>query len=249
VPYFHNVFTLPHELNNLILKRESNQRAILKLLFDATAQTLLEFGRCELRGQVGFTLLDQQLQLTDELNSAIYQRQLIRKLFKKPWVVYSKAPFAGPAKLIDYLSRYTHRVAVTNSRIKSCIDGKVTFSYRDRRDGDRRKRLTLPASQFIGRFLMHVLPDRFMRIRHYGFLANRFKKQRLATIRVRIGAEPPTPQVSFPSIDKWLQTLGIDRQRCPCCGDRLQQVELACPLDRRQRPALHANVSTRGPPT
>ena len=296
VPYFHNVFTLPHELNPLILKSESNQRLLLKLLFDAAAETLLEFGRGEFQGKVGFTLVlhtwDQQLRphyhlhcliaagavdkrgtrwiaggsqflfpvralskmfrgkflaglqrlceqetlnLTPSIESAVARRQLLRRLWKKPWVVYSKAPFAGPAKLLDYLSRYTHRVAITNSRLVDCRNDEVTFSYRDRRDGDRRKQLTLPANQFIGRFLTHVLPSRFMRIRHYGYLANRSKRQLLERIRELIGARPSQPPSVVDSISQWLkQILGIDSELCPNCGDHLIEQPLPGQLPPRK---------------
>ena len=120
----------------------------------------------------------KSVRTTDALVPSTSGRQLIKRLFKKSSTVFSKAPFAGPARLLDYLSRYTHRVAITNNRIIACRDGDVTFSYRDRRDGDRRKQLSLPANQFIARFLTHVLPTRFTRIRHYGYLANRFKQIR-----------------------------------------------------------------------
>ena len=300
VPYFHNVFTLPHELNAMILRSESNQRAILKLLFDTVAQTLLKFGQQEFGGKVGFTLVlhtwDQQLRphfhlhcliasgalaedgsrwiaggrqfmfsvrglskmfrakflaglrqllnegaldLTDALEPEREQRQLVKRLFKKSWVVYSKAPFAGPAKLLDYLSRYTHRVAIHNSRLLACRDGQVTFRYRDRRDGDRRKQLTLPAEQFIGRFLSHVLPSSFMRVRHYGFLGNRHKQTLLAIIRKLLGASPPT-QVLVKTTEDWLkEVLGIEPNTCPCCGDQLLESSL---------PNLLLNPATVVPP-
>ena len=289
VPYFHNVFTLPHEFNELILKSESNQRQLLKLLFDAAANTLLEFGKTELGGQVGFTIVlhtwDQQLRphfhlhcliasgalahdrsqwiaggnrflfpvrglskmfrgkflagfrnlldqraltLTERVSTPIKQRQLIRRLFKKPWVIYSKPPFAGPAKLLNYLSRYTHRVAITNSRLRECKNDQVTFTYRDRRDGDRQKLLTIPADRFIGRFLRHVLPSRFTRIRHYGFMSNRDRKRNIATVRRLIGAriQPNQPSEVSP-IEQWLNdVVGVASSICPCCGEQLIDSEL-----------------------
>ena len=127
-----------------------------------------------------------QLQLPPQLQQLATRAGLHRwlcPLRKKRWNVYCNAPFAGPEKLWDYLGRYTHRVAISNQRLLSADDGQVRFHYRDRADGDRRKIAVLPAAQFIGRFLQHVLPDRFMRIRHYGFLANRIKKQALAGCR------------------------------------------------------------------
>ena len=310
MPYFHQVFTLPHELNEWILASEQNQRALLKLLFDAAAGSLLAFGRGELGGQVGFTLVlhtwDQQLRphyhlhglipsgaLSDDdarwiaggsrllfLVRALSKKfrgkfidgfkkllgrnklklpgsfstgrkqlgALIRRLQKKSWVVYSKPPFAGPAKLLDYLSRYTHRVAISNDRLISCLNGQVTFSYRDRSDGDRKKLKTLPARQFIGRFLSHVLPDGFMRIRNYGFLSNRNRKAKLAVIRQLLGAEVRQRQPQ-PTIEQGLLlVLGVDASRCPGCGGQLNQQEIP--------PARCASTSTasvprqpRGPPT
>ena len=110
------------------------------------------------------------------------RRAVLRQWRTEPWVVYSKPPFAGPRKLVDYLGRYTHRVAISNDRLVGCDEGQVRFSYRDRKEGDRLKTATLPAAEFIGRFLHHVLPARFMRIRHYGFLANRVKQSPLAAL-------------------------------------------------------------------
>jgi hypothetical protein len=114
-------------------------------------------------------------------------------------------------------------VAISNHRLRSCDNGQVRFTYRDRRDGDLRKTAVLPAEDFIGRFLKHVLPKRFQRIRHYGLLANRDKQQRLARCRELLGArkEPDRgPQTS--SLAEWLTShLGIDPDRCPWCGERM----------------------------
>jgi len=316
VPYFHNVFTLPHELNTLILRSESNQRKLLKLLFDAAAQTLLEFGRSELGGQVGFTMVlhtwDQRLKPhfhlhclmasgaltkdkkrwiaggsqflfpvralskmfrgkflsglrelldastlneTESIGSPVKRRQLLRCLNRKSWVVYSKAPFASPAKLLGYLSRYTHRVALTNDRIKRCDNGEVTFTYRDRRDGDRRKQMSLPANQFIGRFLSHVLPCRFMRIRHYGFMANRNRKQNIATIRKLLGATTPVPDETLSPLAQWIEDVReATSKSCPCCGEALYASELPnrltgdSPDRHRSKVAPSAWLPKRGPP-
>ena len=96
--------------------------------------------------------------------------------------------------MLDYLGRYTHRVALSNDRILNAQNGLVTLSYRDRKDGDRKKTLTLDAQEFIRRFLLHVLPDGFMRVRHFGFLANRAKKQALAQCRRLLKLDPALPQ-------------------------------------------------------
>jgi hypothetical protein len=114
-------------------------------------------------------LEQQQLDLPPQLaalSEAAARRAALRRWRKQAWVVYSKASFAGPKKLLDYLGRYTHRAAISNHRILSCEDGHVRFTWRDRNDGDPRKTLSLPAETFLGRFLAHVLPDRFSRVRH-----------------------------------------------------------------------------------
>jgi hypothetical protein len=103
--------------------------------------------------------------------------QLINQLWEKDWVVYSKVPFDGPEKVFDYLGRYTHCVAIANHRIVKVKAGQVTFRYRDRSDGDKCKLMTITAKEFIHRFLLHVIPDSYKQIRHFGFLANRCKKQ------------------------------------------------------------------------
>ena len=162
-------------------------------------------------------------------------------------MVYSKAPFAGPAKLLDYLSRYTHRVAISNDRIVACRDGQVTFRYRDRSDDDRRKAATLPADQFIGRFLTHVLPDNFMRIRYYGFLVNGNRSKKLATIRKLLEARMPEP-LAVQTAQQWLESvLGIDPSRCPCCGEPLQDRELS-PARLAKRFASTVPRQPRAPP-
>lgn len=288
VPYFHHVFTLPHELNPLVGRSPRNQRALLKLLFDASAGTLLEFGRHELGGRIGCTLVlhtwDQQLRphfhvhalvasgalapdggrwiaggrkflfpvhglsrmfrgkFLDGLRKLLAEGRLdlpprlvplrdpadrarfLETLRRKPWVVYAQRPFAGPRKLLDYLGRYTHRAALSNDRLLSCDDGQVRFTYRDRADGDRRKIADLPADEFLRRFLEHVLPDRFQRIRHYGLFANRGKGERLARCRELLGARPFAVADEQPqTAAEWIRTLlGVDLERCPGCGEPLR---------------------------
>src|SRR5437870_4717529 len=123
----------------------------------------------------------------------------IKALWQKDWNVNAKKPFGSPHTVLDYLGRYTHRVALSNDRILQVENGQVTFSYRDRKDGDRKKTVALAAQEFIRRFLLHVLPDGFMRIRHFGFLANRSKKHALAQCRKLLkldAASPAIPQQS-----------------------------------------------------
>jgi hypothetical protein len=138
-------------------------------------------------------------------------------LRKKPWVVYAKKPLGSPAHVLDYLGRYTHRVALSNNRICSVHNGEVTFAYRDRKNQERRKLMTLDAEEFIRRFLLHVIPKNFMRVRHYGFLANH-SKDCLSKCRQLIGltpAPPPPPQRSVEEL--MLALTGIDMHRCPLC--------------------------------
>jgi putative transposase len=294
VPYFHNVFTLPHELNPLILCKEENQRAIFDLLFRAAAETLLAFGRNNLGAVPGITMVlhtwDQQLRAHFHVHCLItggglaldgsrwikshprylfpvsalgkvfggkfldglrklYDRgelhlpaavkdvaalanpdcfgALLSKLRHKPWVVYSKAPFAGPEKLLAYLGRYTHRVALSNQRLISCDHGVVRFHYRDRKDGDTRKIAELPADEFLRRFLRHVLPKGFLRIRHYGLLANRRKAELLERAHTQFGAVKPVEPAAKTTAEWILQLVGIDVTRCPRCGSQaLQRIEV-----------------------
>ena len=136
----------------------------------------------------------------------------LRRLRRKPWVVYSKPPFSGPRKLLDYLGRYTNRVAISNHRIVSCDQRGVCFTYRDRGDGNRLKYKRLEPVEFIQRFLTHVLPSGFSRIRHYGLLANRIKQRSLRQCRTLLGAAPVAAETE-PSrtIADWMQVLlGLD---------------------------------------
>jgi Putative transposase len=117
--------------------------------------------------------------------------QLLRGLYRRSWVVYAKPPFGGPEQVLKYLARYTHRVAISNQRILEVANGKVTFRWKDYHDESRQKKLTLPATEFLRRFLQHVLPKGFVRIRQYGLLANRNRAAQLATCRRLLGVLPP----------------------------------------------------------
>jgi predicted Zn-ribbon and HTH transcriptional regulator len=137
---------------------------------------------------------------------------------QKNWVVYAKKPFGSSQTVLDYLGRYTYRVALSNNRILAGENGQVTFSYRDRKDKDRLKSMTLDAEEFIRRFLLHVLPDGFMRVRHFGFLANRAKKHSLPQCRKLLGLNPALPEIPNRSAnDLLLELTGIDLSRCPRC--------------------------------
>ena len=151
---------------------------------------------------------------------------------KKRWVVYAKAPFAGPEAVLAYLSRYTHRVAISNSRLIAFDESGVTFRYKDyRRNGaDRQQVMTLATDEFIRRFLLHVLPRGFHRIRHYGLLAGSARKASIALARKLLDV------VALPDEDIPAQSDDF-RPSCPCCGGRMIVIEV---FERRRQP--------RGPP-
>ena len=248
VPYFHLVFTLPHELNALA---QGNARVLYSLLFETVSATLIAFGANPrwLGGVIAATLvlhtwgqnLGQHLHIhaliaagalhpdghwitsrrgflfpvmalspvfrgkflsglkrlfhagtlklaasSTPLTDPTAQRRLFNTLHQKPWVVYAKRPFSGPEQVLDYLGRYTHRVALSNNRLVSLNDTEVRFRYKDYAHGNRRKVMALDPTEFIRRFLLHVLPSGFMRIRHYGVLANRAKREKLAAARTAL---------------------------------------------------------------
>jgi hypothetical protein len=136
------------------------------------------------------------------------------------WGVYLKPPFAGPESVLTYLGRYTHRIAISNHRISSLQNGRVAFRYRDYADGDTEKIMRLDALEFLRRFLLHVLPKRFVRIRHYGLLANRHRKEKIARCRELLAAPTPKPPPEQESgCEKLLRLTGKDLLRCPACGE------------------------------
>ena len=279
VGYFHTVFTIPHELNPIALR---NKKTVYSILFKAASETLIEFGKNNLGGQVGFLAIlhtwDQKLMdhfhlhcvvaggalsyeknrwisarrnflfsvtalsvvfrtnFTEYLIKAYLKGDLIfpgkismlaeekefllfmKGIKKKDWVVYCKKPFAGPQQVLDYIGRYTHRVAISNQRIVNIENGNVTFTYRDRRNNNTLKTMTLQAKEFIRRFLLHVLPDGFVRIRHFGFLANRYKKENIQHCREIIGYSEQIPETTEKNYQqRVLELTGIDLTLCPCC--------------------------------
>src|SRR6266853_1060458 len=141
-------------------------------------------------------------------------QKLVSPVRKKKWVVYAKRPFSSPETVLEYLGRYTHRVAISNHRILSVKDNRVAFLYRDRKDYSRQKTMTLDAGEFIRRFLLHVLPSGLMRIRHFGFLANRWKSAQLVRCREILSAPPPVSAEPSPSL---ISPAG-DHKRCHQCG-------------------------------
>ena len=145
-------------------------------------------------------------------------KRLIQELWKPNWVVYSKEPFAGPDHVLEYLGRYTHKVAISNHRILNIENGMVTFKYRVRKEGDKEKITTISAEKFIQRFLLHILPHGFMRIRHFGFLANRCKKENISKIREQLGTIHRLPEkVEETTVEIIKRLTGVDLTVCPEC--------------------------------
>ena len=137
------------------------------------------------------------------------------------WVVYAKPPFAGPEQVLGYLGRYTHRVAIANSRLVGLDDGQVSFTWKDYRQDGRTKVMTLPADEFIRRFLQHTVPDGFHRIRHIGFLANRHRTEKLALCRELLSAPPPDEPPPRRWQDRLRDLTGQAIDICPCCGGQM----------------------------
>jgi len=280
--YFHVVFTLPHDLNPLIL---CNRKLLLDLLFNTANGVLRDFAadpRWRLNGILGMIavlhtwnqkLLDHfhlhvlipagalsfdkkkwnpsrkkflfkteslakefKKRYINGLESHFKNEELIfagkseayetpegfqslkNKLWSKKWVVYAKKPFAGPEQVLTYLGRYTHRIAIANSRIVSEKDGMVTFKYKDRADDNKEKQLEISADEFIRRYLLHALPKGFVKIRYFGFLFHRTKKENIEIIRNLIGQDTQLPETKEETIrEMMLRLTGEDITLCPRC--------------------------------
>ena len=149
------------------------------------------------------------------------------QLYRKDWVVYAKPPFGGPQQVYAYLGRYTHRVAISNFRLVSLENGRVTFTLKDYADGEKRKTMTVSAVEFLRRFLLHVLPQGFTRIRHYGLYAGKNVASKLQHARLlleRDGKRLPPIAKTTPGAPWWqrlLERTGVDLMACPCCSGRL----------------------------
>jgi hypothetical protein len=161
---------------------------------------------------------------------------LLRRAYDTEWVVYTKPPFGGPEQVLRYLSRYTHRVAISNHRIVKIADGNVTFLWRDYAHGNKKKKMTLPACEFLRRFFLHVLPQGFVRIRHFGFLANRHRSTLLELCRRLLQVRPTVAAGAIAN---------LDLPQCPACrAGRLRIIE-HIPSQLR---ALAQPDSSRSPP-
>lgn len=283
VKYYHVVFTLPHELNPLVM---GHRKLLYKLLFDAAAQTLLCFAKdpkylgavpgiisvlhtwgqqlsfhphihCIVSGggiingnqwkqgtknsyRFLFPVKAMQVVYRAKFLEALAQmivggevilpdntngKQLFNLLYKKDWVVYAKAPFGGPHAVIEYLGRYTHKVAISNHRICSINDDDtVTFDYKDYADNSEKKQMTLSSQEFIRRFEQHILPKRFTKIRTYGYLANRDRHHCingvLKTMKLPLHMGPVKIPLQLYMAEKY----GIDTRECPCCKNKTLQL-------------------------
>lgn len=279
VPYFHVVFTIPHELNPLC---QYNPEVLYGLLFQASAATLLEVAADpnHLGAEIGFLSIlhtwGQNLLLHPHVHCAIpsggfssdrtrwlhprypfflpvkvlsrvfrgkfvaglrraYRHKklrlygpiadleepkrfasFLRTIFRQDWVVYAKPAFGGPTQVLRYLGRYTHRVAISNHRLLAFDGERVTFRWKDYAHGSKQRNMTLNASEFLRRFAQHILPRGFVRIRQYGFLANRSRAANLAVARQLLTNTPKSPEAcpnSTPHDPTW---------RCPQCGAAMQ---------------------------
>jgi len=290
VPYFHVVFTIPHDLSALALQ---NKRILYDLLFQTSAETLIEVAADpkHLGARIGFLAVlhtwGQNLQHHPHVHCVIpagglspdesrwirsptsffvpvrvlskvfrgkfvdglkrlYRthklsfhgslrsladakqfRRFLRQLFREDWVVYAKKPFRGPAYVLQYLARYTHRVAISNHRLISFEEGKVTFRYKDYAHGNKKRKMTLTSDEFLRRFLLHVLPGGFVRIRHYGFLANRSRSRLVTVARQLLDVAPVAPSTpAQPAQGIW---------SCPKCAAPMIVIERLRPGDIRLR--------------
>jgi hypothetical protein len=171
-------------------------------------------------------------------------RRYLTPVHNTEWVIYAKRPFAGPAQVLEYVGRYTHRVAISNNRLVSMNDGKVCFRWKDYRDDNRQKTMLLPADEFIRRFLIHVLPGGFHRIRHYGLFANGGRADNIARARqlLNVPATQNEPSDADSFGDSQPHSLS---QPCPCCGGRMiivETFERGCAP--RQRPTVAIRIDS-----
>lgn len=275
--YYHLVFTLPHDLNPLIL---GNRKLLFKLLFDASSQTILShakdprylgatpsitmvlhtwgqdlsfhphvhcivsgggfdgekwvnpkrkknnflFPETSLQNQFKAIFL-KQIQALPLEKQGIDVEKIANDLQKKRWNVYAKAPFGTPSQVMEYLGRYTHKVAITRHRILSLTPETISFRYKDYAVANQQKTMTLTREEFLRRFEQHILPKKFTKIRHYGILQNHGKKARLDKIRALLELGKLPPKIKIPVQIRMLEKYGKDIFKCPCCAHgRLETV-------------------------
>lgn len=279
VHYFHVVFTIPDNLNLIML---NNQEIMYKILFKAASQTIIDLSLDKFKAKTGLLAIlhtwgqnlsyhphlhcvvpggglsaDKQnwvhskkkYLLPIKIMSAVFKGkflELFKKAYKdnkvkfhgkiskynnkkqfqnlldclyyKNWIVFSKKPFDGPNKVLKYLGRYTHRIAISNNRILKYENGKVTFRWKDYKDKSKNKVMTLEVDEFIRRFLLHILPNGFFKIRHYGIFSNRIKNKMINICRKVLNVNEKLGGI----IKDWkkfmLELTGMDVRICPCCN-------------------------------
>jgi hypothetical protein len=281
VGYFHVVFTIPQELNALVLR---NRKAMYAILFKAASETLLELGRDlrHLGAEIGFISVlhtwgqnmmehphlhcivpagglsfDEERWIhprkkdffvpvdvlsslfrgkflsylgkayeegklkfpgeIGELNLNVNFNRYRNSLYGKKWITYCKPPFGGPEQVLEYIGRYTHRVAISNRRIIKVEHGQVTFKYRDYKDKSKTKEMTVTAEEFIRRFLLHILPDGFVKIRYYGLLSSRNKKSKLNKCRDALLQQGLHVERKVRCKDQAPDIVEKVENPCPCC--------------------------------
>lgn len=305
IHYFHVVFTIPSELNPLVLR---NQKILYNLLFRSVSETLMELGKDRIGARIGFISIlhtwgqnlmdhphihcivtggglspDKKRWIASRKGFLIHVRVLSalfrgkflaylkgsyesgklifpgviaplgeprafkalrRRLYQKEWVVYCKAPFNGAPGVLKYLGRYTHRIAISNDRILTLEDDRVSFRWRDYADDNKRKVMTLEASEFIRRFLLHVLPDRFVKIRHFGIVANRKRRENIALCRELLGGNAIESKKDDDTPETWqerlLKVAGVDVTQCPVCQKgKMRRIEELQPVRCNGPPVRH----------
>ena len=184
------------------------------------------------RGKFLYYLKSQTLEFFGEQSYLREQQHLLNLIdvcYQKEWIVYCKPPFKSAACVVDYLGRYTHRVAISNNRILKIDDGQVTFKWRDYKDGNQWKVMTVAVFEFIRRFLMHILPHGFMKIRHYGLLGNRNKTKKL-TLCKRLTNTPVVAKIKASALDLLSKMFGRNFSLCRHCGGPRHPRSLSPPL-------------------
>jgi len=278
VKYYHAVFTMPHQLNSLVM---GNRKAMFNLLFDAASYTLLKFAADEkyIAAQPGIIMVlhtwGQQLSFHPHVHcivsgggidknkqwkeavkakhkflfptkavAEVYRPYFLKQLqqqidkgivtmteeqhadwpalrsalYNIEWITYFKEPMGGPAQVLEYLGRYTHKVAISNHRIKRLdIDNNVTFEYKDYADEGKKKSMTLPGEEFLRRYEQHILPPRFCKIRHYGYLGNYKRKQRVNEILQKMDKPQHAVQLQVSTAIRMIEKYGTDQLLCKSC--------------------------------
>ena len=282
VPYFHVVFTLPHEFNELVML---HAKAVYSSLFRASWKTIQQFSadHKHLGAKTGMVAVlhtwGQQLWLHPHLHCIVpgggitpqgkwkqvrnkgkylFPTKAMAKMYRakymaelracgvvipqhiakavmgKQWVVYAKQPFASPRTVVEYLGRYTHKIAISNHRLQSVQNGQISFAYKDYTQQGSKKNMTIKAEEFLRRFSLHVLPAGFVRMRHYGILASRNKRKELNLAKAHFGMEL-WEVVKLNWVEIATEKLGVQPNACKVCGGEL---EVICVLNPQ-----------RGPPT